>query len=236
MADAVGTRKAGSTLYGPQQSRFARYLERRERDRPDPVAGELRRRVLTGLHGRVLEVGCGDGRSFEHYPTSVTALVAVEPDPSARAAAIERAGDTDVPIDVIEGTAERLPAKDGTFAAVVSMGVLCTVPDPVTALAEIRRVLEPSGELRFWEHVCSQRLPLRLLQRSLDALFWTRALGGCETTRDTAAAIAASGFEFVTLERGFHSSSPLTITAAPYIIGTARSDSYTTGAASRRGS
>jgi SAM-dependent methyltransferase len=229
MAEAATERKAGSNLYGPRQSRFARYLERRERDRPDPVARELRRRVLFGLRGRVLEVGCGDGRSFEHYPTSVAQLVAVEPDPNARALAAERAHATDVPIDVVDGTAERLPAESGTFAAVVSMGVLCTVPDPMGALAEIRRVLEPSGELRFWEHVRSPRLPFRLLQRSLDAVFWTRALGGCRTTRDTAAAIATSGFEFVSLEHGFHSSSRLTITAAPYIIGIARRAKPTSG-------
>jgi hypothetical protein len=83
-------------------------------------------------------------------------------------------------------------------------------------------VLRPTGELRFWEHVRSRHLPLRVLQRSLEAVFWTRALGGCRTTRDTAAAIATSGFEFVSLDRGFHVSSPLTITAAPYIIGIAR--------------
>jgi ubiquinone/menaquinone biosynthesis C-methylase UbiE len=214
--------REGSGLYGPQQSGLARYLERRERERPDPTARELRRRVLAGLSGRVVEVGCGDGRSFEHYPTSVARLVAVEPDPTARAAAAERARGAAVPIEVVEGTAEALPAEDGSIDAVVSMGVLCSVPDPDAALADIRRVLKPDGELRFWEHVRSSRWPLRLLQRSLDALFWTRALGGCRTTRDTAAAIVASGFEFVSLERGFHASSPLTITAAPYIVGVAR--------------
>jgi len=83
-------------------------------------------------------------------------------------------------------------------------------------------VLKPAGELRFWEHVRARQLPLRLVQRSLDALFWTRALGGCRTTRDTAATIADSGFEVVSLDHGFHASSPLTITAAPYIIGIAR--------------
>ena len=211
-----------SNLYGPQQSRFARCLERRERERPDPVAHELRRRALAGLRGRVLEVGSGDGRSFEHYPTSVAQLVAVEPDPTARTVAAGRARAAAVPINVVEGTAEALPAEDGSVDAVVSMGVLCTVPDPAAALAEIRRVLGPTGELRFWEHVRSRRLSFRLLQRSLDALFWTRALGGCRTTRDTEAAIAASGFELVSVERGFHASSPLTITAAPYILGVAR--------------
>jgi hypothetical protein len=70
--------------------------------------------------------------------------------------------------------------------------------------------------------VRSHRLPFRLLQRSLDALFWTHALGGCRTTRDTGATIATSGFELVSLDRGFHASSLLTITAAPYIIGVAR--------------
>ena len=225
MTAAEGRRpETGSRLYGPHQSRFARYLEQREREQPDPVARELRRRLLVGLRGRVLEVGCGDGRSFEHYPASMTQLVAVEPDPTARGVAAERARAAAVPIDVVEGTAEAIPAADGSFAAVVSMGVLCTVPDPAATLAEVRRVLEPTGELRFWEHVRSSRLPLRLLQRSLDALVWTRALGGCRTTRDTAAAIATSGFELVSLDRGFHASSPLTITAAPYIIGIARKE------------
>src|SRR5262249_50197852 len=154
---------------------------------------ELRRRLLDGLRGQVLEVGCGDGRSFEHYPRNVTRVIGVEPDPTARTVAAERARAAAVPVDVVEGAAEALPVEDGSVDAVVSLGVLCPAPDPATALAEVRRVLEPGGELRFWEHVRARRLPLRLLQRSLDTLFWTRALGGCHTTRDTEAAIASCG-------------------------------------------
>jgi SAM-dependent methyltransferase len=209
-------------LYGPQQSRFARYLERREKRRPDQEARELRRRVLAELRGNVIEVGSGDGRSFEHYPQGVERVLAVEPDATARAAAADRAQEAAVPIDVVEGTAERLPAADGAFDAAVLMGILCSVGDPAAALREIRRVLRPGGELRFWEHVRSGNAAFRGVQRATDALFWTRALGGCETTRDTTAAITAAGFEIVTLERGFHSSSILTITSAPYILGRAR--------------
>jgi SAM-dependent methyltransferase len=209
-------------LYGPQQSRFARYLDRREQRRPDQEARELRRRALAGLSGSVVEVGSGDGRSFEHYPPGVEHLLAVEPDATARAAAAERAREAAIPIDVVGGTAETLPSEDGAFDAAVLMGVLCSVGDPAAALRELRRVLQPGGELRFWEHVRSGNAAFRALQRATDAVFWTRALGGCETTRDTMAAITAAGFEPVTLERGFHSSSLLTITSAPYILGTAR--------------
>ena len=211
-----------NTLYGQQQSRFARYLERREARRPDQVHRELRRRALAGLSGRVIEVGSGDGRSFEHYPTTVESVLAVEPDPNARASAAERAAAAPVPIEIVDGDAEALPAEDDFFDAAVVMGVLCSVPDPAAALAELRRVLKPGGGLRFWEHVRSRNPAFRAVQRAGDALFWTKALGGCRTTRDTEAAIRDAGFEIEALDRGFHSSSIATITSAPYVVGRAR--------------
>jgi ubiquinone/menaquinone biosynthesis C-methylase UbiE len=209
-------------LYGPQQSRFAGYLERREQRRPDQLARELRRRALAGLRGEVIEVGSGDGRSFEHYPPEVSSVLAVEPDSTARESAAARARVATIPIEIVAGVAESLPADDGAFDGAVVMGVLCSVPDPGAALRELRRVLKPGGELRFWEHVRSPNRAFRVFQRAIDSLFWTNALGGCETTRDTLAAIRDAGFESVAVERGFHSSSLLTITSAPYVLGTAR--------------
>jgi len=213
---------SGSPLYGEGQSRFARLLERREERRPDVASRELRRRLLSGLRGRIVEIGCGTGPAFEHYGSGVERVLAVEPDPIARVAAAESAAAAAVPIDVVEGFAERVPSEDGAFDAVVCIWVLCSVPDVVAALREFRRVLVPGGELRVYEHVRSPRAPFRAVQRAVDGLFWTRALGGCRTTRDTEAAIRAAGFEFDRIERGFQSSSLLTITAAPYILGTAR--------------
>jgi SAM-dependent methyltransferase len=208
-------------LYGSEQSRFARYLERRETRNPDPVAGGLRRRLISGLRGRVLEVGCGDGRNFQHYPPAVSHVLAVEPDANARAVAAERAAQARVPIEVVEGVATPLPAEDASFDAAVLVWVLCSVPDPAAALRELRRALVPGGELRFYEHVRSRNAAFRALQAAGDRLFWTRALGGCETTRDSVKAIEEAGFELATLDRGFHSSTVLTITSAPYVLGVA---------------
>ena len=221
MEDLVA-RGPSSSLYGAQQSRFARYLEQRELRRPDQVAREHRRRLLAGLRGRVLEVGCGDGRAFELYPDAVEHVLAVEPDPVARTTAAERARTVNVPIDVVAGTAESLPAEDETIDAAVVVWVLCSVGDPAAALRELRRVLRPGGELRFYEHVRSRNPAFAAVQRAVDSVFWTRALGGCRTTRDTLAGIRDAGFRIGELERGFHSSSWLTITSAPYVIGTAR--------------
>jgi SAM-dependent methyltransferase len=211
-----------TSLYGPGQSRFARHLERREQRQPDPVARALRERLLAGLRGRVIEVGAGDGRSFEHYPPDLERLLAVEPDVVARKAAVERAGAVAPPVEVVAGVAEALPAPDGSFDVAVVMGLLCSVPDVPRAVAELRRVLVRGGELRFWEHVRSANPAFRLLQRAADRLFWTRTLGGCETTRDTEAAIRAGRFEIIRIEHGFHSSSPLTVPCAPYVLGVAR--------------
>jgi SAM-dependent methyltransferase len=210
-------------LYGPNQSAFARFLERREQRRPDTVSHELRRRVLAGLRGRVVEIGCGDGRAFELYPPAVEHVLAVEPDALAREAAAERAAAAPVEVEVVDGVADALPAADASVDAAVLLWVLCTVLDPAAALREVRRVLVPGGELRFFEHVRSGHALFRGVQHAADALFWTRMLGGCRTTRDTEREIRASGLEIVELEHGFHSSSLWTVTSAPYVLGVARS-------------
>ena len=116
-----------------------------------------RRRLLHGLAGRVVEVGAGDGRNFGHYPPTVTAVVAIEPEPTLRALAAEAAREAAVPVTVIPGFADELPFADGEFDAAVASLVLCSVPDQARALSELRRVLRANGELRFYEHVIARR-------------------------------------------------------------------------------
>jgi SAM-dependent methyltransferase len=203
------------------RTRFADHLDRRERRRPDPLVREHRRRLLAGLSGRVLELGCGDGRNFEHYPATVTEVVAVEPDEGARAIAEQRAADAPVRVQVVAGTIESLADGEATFDAVVLCWVLCTVPDVASTLSRVRRLLKPDGELRVYEHVRSPHALFFGVQRVADALGAQR-LYGCETTRDTVAALEAAGFDTSGLGRLFHSSSLLTLPTAPHVLGTVR--------------
>ncbi len=158
--------------------------------------GVHRSALLSGLSGRVLEIGAGNGMNFRHYPSTVDEVSAVEPEPYLRACAIRSASEAAVKVTVLDGLADALPFEDGDFDAAVACQVLCTVPDQQAALAELRRVLAPVAELRFLEHVRS-RHPLKArVQRATDASgIWSRLAGVCHCARDTVGTIAADGFE-----------------------------------------
>ena len=181
-----------------------------------------RRRLLHGLAGRVVEVGAGDGRNFGHYPPTVSAVVAIEPEPTLRA--LRRRGGSrgrgaghGAP-----GFADELPFEDGELDAAVASLVLCSVPDQARALSELRRVLRAGGELRFYEHVIARRQPKRALFALADRSgAWPALAAGCHLARDTGAAITAAGFEVESCERIEFRSAALEPRLS-YILGSAR--------------
>ena len=172
---------------------FARLFDRFAAKDKGRGEDDLRRELLSGLSGRVVEVGPGNGINFEHYPDSVAELVAVEPEPYLRAAAERTAASIELDIRVASGLADELPVDAGSADAVVVAGVLCSVPDQAAALAEFRRVLRPGGELRFYEHVRSRRPGFARFQ-DLSAVVWPRLMGGCQPNRDTLSAIERAGY------------------------------------------
>ncbi len=181
-----------------------------------------RRRLLAGLTGRVIEVGAGDGGNFACYPPEVTGVLAVEPEPYLREQATHRAAVAPVPVEVVDGLAQRLPAADGTMDAAVASLVLCSVPDQAAALAELRRVLRPGGELRFFEHVAAETPGLRRAQAVADRTLWPLLLAGCHTGRDTVAAIAAAGFAVEEVDRFRFPAGGLPAPTSPHALGRAR--------------
>jgi ubiquinone/menaquinone biosynthesis C-methylase UbiE len=203
-----------------QHPRFARMYERISADSERRGTAAYRDRLLTGLAGRVIEVGAGNGMNFAHYPRSVIEVVAVEPEDRLRALAAAAASSAPVPVSVVAGHADDLPYEDASFDAGVASLVLCSVLDPRRSLAELRRVIRPGGELRFFEHVRSARPLIGALQ-DLVTPVWSRTGGGCHLNRDLAADISAAGFGIERLDRFSYRPLQL-IPAHAHILGTAR--------------
>jgi ubiquinone/menaquinone biosynthesis C-methylase UbiE len=200
---------------------FARFFARGAAKDERRGQAALRRELLAGLSGQVIELGAGSGLSFSHYPAAVAEVVAVEPEAYLRGRAVAAARTAPVGIRVVDGTADRIPAADGSFDAAVVSGVLCSVPDAAAALAELRRVLRAGGELRFYEHV---RAPGRMRGRAQDAadLLWPRLMGGCHPNRDTRTAIERAGYQIVACRSLMFPPSARLSPVAPRVLGIAR--------------
>lgn len=162
------------------------------------VLGPRRAALVSGLTGRVLDVGAGTGANLPHY-RDADEVIALEPDPAMRRRLHDRAGSCAVPLTVSGAGADALPATDGSVDAVVFTLVLCTVPDPARALGEAHRVLRPGGRLVAIEHVVGQGRPATWRRRLAPA--WERVAAGCRLDRDTEAAVTAAGFVPGTVER-----------------------------------
>lgn len=156
--------------------------------------GRQRQRTVGGARGRVLEIGFGTGLNLAHY-RAVEALIAVEPDPHMRTRA-QRRIDTiapPFPVELVAAGAEALPLPDDHVDTVVISLTLCTVIDPPQALAEVRRVLRPEGQLVLMEHVRSANPAVRWLQHAATPV-WRNLAGGCHLDRTTVSDVEAAGF------------------------------------------
>ncbi|MDX6582823.1 MAG: hypothetical protein QOI10_2007 [Solirubrobacterales bacterium] len=159
--------------------------------------GEMRAELLARASGRTVELGAGTGANAAHYPAAVTEAVFTEPDPHMARRLREKlaAEPRSFRFEVAETGAEQLPFDDDSFDTVISTLVLCTVDDPDRTAAEIRRVLRPAGSLLLLEHV---RDPddgrLGGWQDRLESP-WGWMAAGCHPNRETAATLAAAGFD-----------------------------------------
>jgi ubiquinone/menaquinone biosynthesis C-methylase UbiE len=199
---------------------FARFYQRFAAGAMEKGEADYRRKMLDGVSGKVIEVGAGHGLNFSFYPETVTSVLAVEPESVLRRGAEVAASKAPVPVKVVDGLADDLPAQDASFDVGVASLVLCSVADPHAAIAELHRVIRPGGELRFYEHVLAPSERFARRQRRADPI-WTRFAGGCHVNRDTAMTIEAGGFEIGRIERFFFSTSVLDKLASPQILGTA---------------
>lgn len=161
---------------------------------------QLRRLLLQGARGEVLEIGLGTGLNLPHYPGGVSWLHAVDPAPLLPDRVTQRSRAVAFPIQIKQVSAETLPFDDRTFNCVVSTWTLCTIPDPVKALREVRRVLKPDGVFLFLEHGRSEDGKVATWQDRLNPV--QNIIGcGCNLNRKIDHIIAQAGLKIMTLDR-----------------------------------
>jgi ubiquinone/menaquinone biosynthesis C-methylase UbiE len=208
-----------SDVRSMQHPRFARAYLRIAAQANKRGADSHRERLLEGLSGRVVEIGAGQGLNFVAYPATVSQVIAIEPDDTLRAHAERAAASAPVPVTVLAGHADQIPADDSSFDGAVLSLVLCSVPDQRRALLEVSRILRPGGQMRFYEHVRSDSTVFARLEDAITPL-WSRLAGGCHPNRDTKTAIEESGFAIDAMERFGFSPQPL-IPRSAHILGRA---------------
>jgi ubiquinone/menaquinone biosynthesis C-methylase UbiE len=180
---------------------FASLYDRALKASEENGLGEVRRALLAGARGRVVEIGAGTGVNLDLYAAEIEDLTLVEPDPHMGAKLRERLRGRGDRAGLVASPAEALPFADDTFDTAVATLVLCTVPDPAGAIAELARVLKPGGRLLFIEHVRADD-PARARWQDRLEKPWRFMADGCHCNRDTEANLTASAFQIESIDHG----------------------------------
>lgn len=161
--------------------------------------GPVRARVAAAMDGEMLEIGFGSGLNIPYYPARLKQVWAVDPATTGRKLAAKRAAASPVPITYIGLDAQTLPVGDASVDHVLCTWTLCTIPDPMVALAEVIRVLRPGGAFHFVEHGLSPDAKVARMQERLNPV-QRRVFGGCHLNRPIDQLVTAAGFELTQLE------------------------------------
>src|SRR5207248_10177377 len=161
-----------------------------------------RERVVGNAEGRVLEIGIGSGLNLPFYRDAVEEVIGIDPSTEMLALAKSAVAASSRKVTLLDRSAESLPLDNGSVDTVVVTWALCSIPDPVAALTEARRVLRPGGKLRFVEHGLSSDSGVRKWQDRLTPL-WCYCSGGCHLNRKTDDLVRVAGFGLAELSTGY---------------------------------
>jgi ubiquinone/menaquinone biosynthesis C-methylase UbiE len=196
---------------------FAFTYDRFSKGSEEAGLAEMRRNLIAGASGDVLEIGGGTGANLGYYDAGVESLTVTEPEPPMLKRLERKAREQNSQASVLRAPAEDLPFEDASFDTVVSTLVLCGVDDQPRVLRELRRVLRPGGRLIFIEHVRSDEPRTAKMQDRMNPL--NRFMVCCDCNRPTLDTIRSTGFEVTELKETELPKAPPFV--RPLIVGTA---------------
>ena len=168
---------------------------------------QTRARVCAAVRGDVVEIGFGTGLNLPHLTPAVTRLRAVEPSGLGVRLAADRIATAPFPVEVAGLDGQSLPFEDASADEVLCTWSLCTIPDPVRAVQEVRRVLRPGGRMHFVEHGRAPDESVRRWQDRLNGI-QRRLACGCHLNRDIPALIEAAGMRIERLDTYYGKGEP----------------------------
>lgn len=162
-----------------------------------------RAKIVPFAKGKVLEIGIGSGLNLPHYdPAKVESVTGVDPDEHIWKRSQDRREAVDFPVERIGLSGEDIPMESDSIDSVVVTYSLCTIPDPVRALREMRRVLKPGGDILFCEHGRAPDTNVVKWQKRIDPI-WSKIAGGCHSGRDIPGLITQAGLEIDALHQQY---------------------------------
>ncbi|MEH7385696.1 class I SAM-dependent methyltransferase [Bacillus sp. JJ1521] len=177
-----------STLFPTLYDFFMKPLEKRK-------FISIRSQLLAKASGKVLELGSGTGINFPLY-RDVQCVTAIEPNQNMTTRANVNKAQAEVPIEIVQVSAEELPFEENTYDTIVATLVFCTIPDAEKALLEMKRVCKPDGTILMFEHVKMRNPFLSNLQDWLTPA-WKKVCDGCCINRDTERLVKQNGLTIV---------------------------------------
>lgn len=160
-----------------------------------------RQKIVPLAEGNVLEIGIGSGLNLPFYDQrKVGKIWGLEPSEGMRKLAAQNLEGLPLNVEFIELPGEEIPLESKSVDTVLVTYTLCTIPDAVTALQGMRRVIKPGGRLLFCEHGAAPDEGVRRWQDRLNTA-WRKLAGGCNMNRDIPSIIRAGGFDIVRDER-----------------------------------
>ena len=161
-----------------------------------------RRAAVAAARGRVLEIGVGSGLNFALYGKQVELVYGIDPSARLLAIARRRAAASGIPAELLQASATAIPLSDDAVDTIVMTWTLCSIPDPLAALREMRRVLKPDGNLFFVEHGLSPEPSVERWQHRITPA-WRRMAGGCHLDRKMDDLIRQAGFDLTNLHEEY---------------------------------